>query len=62
MKILMNYLNYYQIKINNIELIDESLINEIYQRLKLIIKYHNIKISNWYDETLYEDYTIIIMI
>jgi hypothetical protein len=36
-------------------LIDESLINEIYKRLKLIRKNHNIKISNWYDDKFYSD-------
>ena len=42
-------------KINNIELIDETLIIEIHDRLKFIKKNHNNKILNWYDDKFYED-------
>ena len=42
-------------KINNIEMIDESLIIEIYDRLKFIKKNHNNKILSWYDDKFNAD-------
>lgn len=42
-------------KIKNMEIIDEILIIEITNRLKLIRKNHNNKILTWYDEQFYND-------
>lgn len=42
-------------KINNIELIDETLINSVYKTLKFIQMNHNKKILNWYNEKYYKD-------
>lgn len=42
-------------KINNIELISETLINSIYDTLKFIQINHNKKILNWYNDKYYKD-------
>lgn len=42
-------------KINNIEIIDESLTNEIIDTLNFIRKNHNDKILTWYDEKFHSD-------
>ena len=42
-------------KINNIELIDDIFITEIFDKLNHIQKNHNDKILNWYDKKFYQD-------
>ena len=42
-------------KINNIEIIDESIVEEIYTKLKNICENHNNKINNWYDKKYLSD-------
>lgn len=42
-------------KINAIEIIDDSLVDEIFKRLKFIRYNHNKKITDWYDEKYNND-------
>jgi len=42
-------------KINKIEIIDPSMIDEIYMGLKNICSSHNKKIYDWYDEKYFSD-------